>query len=60
LEQSSTGAFLIGTFEVSRWRSARQGALYGYSIAAVLDKINGARTKSSLIVTGIGGNGCLD
>jgi hypothetical protein len=51
---------LIGTFEVSRWRSARQGALYGYSIAAVLDKINGARTKSSLIVTGIGGNGCLD
>jgi hypothetical protein len=29
-----TGAFRIGPFEVSRWRSARKAALYGFPIAA--------------------------
>jgi hypothetical protein len=28
----ASGALLIESFEVSRWRSARQGAPYGFSI----------------------------
>ena len=28
----ASGALLIETYEVSRWRSARQGAPYGFSI----------------------------
>jgi hypothetical protein len=56
----ATGAFLIGSFEVSRWRSARQGAPYGHSIVAVIDKINGGAMKFSLNVTVICGNGRFD
>ncbi len=36
-------AFSIGAFEVGRWRSAREGAPYGYSIVAVLVKDVGRR-----------------
>ena len=58
--RGATGAFLIGAFEVSRWRSARKGAPYGYSIVEVIDKINRGAMKFSQKITVICGNGRLD